>query len=547
MHILQYKSVLVLIRKINIREFLKSTYKKFNEHYKETMKILSVDQLREGDTITLKKQQISTLDLMERAASQVFNLIHQKLQGSPIQIHVFCGIGNNGGDGLVISRLLEEHGYHVKTYIVNFSESRSSEFLSNYDRLKDIAKDWPTQIKSQDDFPVIDRNDMIIDSIFGIGLNRPMLPWVVNLIKHINAIQCFTLSVDVPSGLYADKLPDDKEGVVYSSLTVTFQCPKLVFFLPKTGVYIESYEVLDIGFDREYLFNLNPQAVLFSKKEMAFLYKPRKRFSHKGTYGHSLLIGGSYGKIGSVVLAAKSALKVGSGLVSAYIPECGYDIMQSVVPEIMVETDEEDRIEDINPRAAATVIGIGMGLGTEPRTQQAFIDFLKKNKSHLVIDADGINILAEQKEFKEYIPENTVLTPHPKELERLVGSWKDDFEKIEKLKGFSKRYHCIIVAKDTYTVIVAGDNLYINTTGNPGMATAGSGDVLTGIITGLIAQGYDPLQAAIFGTYIHGKSGDIYTSKNGFESLIASNLIEGIGSAFIDLFSIPEQNQNIKN
>ena len=508
------------------------------------MKILSAAQLKEADSITLEKQQISSLDLMERAASQVFNLIHQKLQGSPIQIHVFCGIGNNGGDGLVISRLLVEHGYHVKTYIVNFSEYRSPEFLDNYDRLKNIEKEWPVQIKSDDDFPEINRQDMVIDAIFGIGLNRPMVPWVVNLIKHINAAKCFTLSVDIPSGLYADQLPDDKEGVIYSSITVTFQCPKLVFFLPETGIYVESFEVVDIGLDREYLFNVKPQAILFSKTEISSLYRPRKRFSHKGTYGHSMIIGGSYGKMGSVVLAAKAALKIGSGLVSTYIPECGYDIVQTAIPEVMVETGDEDVIEEINIKVNPDAIGIGIGLGTDSTTIKAFGDFLKNCKSDLIIDADGLNILAKKEEYKAFIPENSVLTPHPKELERLVGTWKDDFEKIEKLKDFSKKHHCIIVAKDAYSIVVAGDNIYINTTGNPGMATAGSGDVLTGMITGLIAQGYDPLQAAIFGVYLHGRSGDIYASKNGFEALIASDLINEISSAFIDLFARSDHNNN---
>ncbi|RZS93764.1 NAD(P)H-hydrate dehydratase [Aquimarina brevivitae] len=500
------------------------------------MKILSANQLKEADQVTLENQQISSLDLMERAASQVFNSIHQKLKGAPILIHVFCGIGNNGGDGLVISRLLLEHGYTVKTYIVNFSEHRSPEFLDNYDRLKSMSKEWPIQLRSEEDFPKIARQDMVIDAIFGIGLNRPMVSWVVDLVKHINEARCFTLGVDVPSGLYSDKAPDDPNAVIVASTTVTFQSPKMVFFLPQTGKYTENFEVIDIGLDKDFLHQVNPQALLFHKREISTLYKPRPKFSHKGTYGHAVIIGGSYGKIGSTILASKAALRIGAGLVSAYVPECGYIPLQTSNPEVMVITDGEKNITTIDISISHNAIGIGMGLGTSDQTTTAFIKFLEQNKSPLVIDADAINILAKNDNYKELIPENAILTPHPKELERLVGSWEHDFEKIEKAKAFSKKYHCILIIKGAYSIVVAGNNLYVNSTGNQGMATAGSGDVLTGVITGLIAQGYDPLQASIFGTYLHGRAGDIGASKKGYESLIAGDLITNLGNAYVDLF-----------
>ncbi len=500
------------------------------------MKIFSAQQMRMADEATIAKQQITSLELMERAATQIFNLIHNRLQGSQTLIHVFCGIGNNGGDGLVISRLLKEHGYNIQTYIVNFSDKRSKDFLVNYDRLKEISKEWPIQLKSEEDVPDIKPQDMVIDAIFGIGLNRPIVPWVVSLIKHLNTSRAFVLSIDIPSGLYADKTPNDPQAVIYANVTVTFQLPKLVFFLPQTGRYTQDLEVIDIGLDREFLATTPGVASLIGKREILPLYRSRYKYSHKGDYGHCILIGGSYGKIGSMVLATKSALRTGAGLVTAYVPECGYEVLQSTVPEAMVITDDDDELAEIDLNFTPEAIGIGVGLGTSEKTIKAFGRFLEKNTAPLVMDADAINILSKTPEFLEHLQENTVLTPHPKELQRLLGEWKDDFEMIEKVKTFSKQYKSIIVIKGANSKIIYEDQIYINTSGNPGMATAGSGDVLTGIITGLISQKYDALHAAVFGVYLHGSAGDLAVQKSGFEAALAGDICAHIGSAYLELF-----------
>lgn len=508
------------------------------------MKIYSPEQMRKADEATMQTHQISSSQLMEHAATQIFNLLHQRLQGAPIPIHVFCGLGNNGGDGLVISRLLQEHGYHVKTYIVNFSDNRSALFLEKYDRLKSVSKEWPIQLKCEEDFPEIRKEDMVIDAIFGIGLNRPIVPWVTSLIKHINNSRCFTLSVDVPSGLYSNKAPDDREGVIYASVTVTFQLPKLVFFLPETGQYTQELEVIDIGLDRNFIMSTPGVAELISKNEVLALYRPRHKFAHKGSYGHSLLIGGSYGKIGSVQLATKACLRSGAGLVTAYLPECGYDSLQTAIPEAMVITDEEDDyLTKITLEKHYNAIGIGVGMGTAEKTIAAFADFLRSNKSPLVIDADAINMIGIASELLENIPPKTVFTPHPKELQHLIGTWKDDFEKLEKTKEFSSKYDCVVVIKGANTITVYKEDLYVNTSGNPGMATAGSGDVLTGVITGMISQGYDPVTAAVFGVYLHGSAGDIALQQRGYQGLIAGDIIEHIGHSFIELFKAPPQPQ----
>lgn len=505
------------------------------------MKIFSKEQIYEGDQLTAKKQGISSTELMERAATQIFNWLHAKLQGTQIPIHVFCGIGNNGGDGLVLSRHLITHGYNVKTYIVNYSDKRSKDFLINYDRIKQVSKDWPVLMGGEDDFPDIKPEDIIVDAIFGIGLNRPASDWVKKLFQHFKLSKAFTLAIDMPSGLYADKVPEDENGVVWANYTLSFQAPKLAFFLPDTSKYTQNWEVLDIGIDREFLQKTVTQANLIGKKEVLTFYRPRDKFSHKGTFGHSLVIGGSYGKIGAVTLASRAALQVGSGLVTAFIPKCGYQVLQTAIPEVMVVTDNEElEITKIGYSVEPTVIGLGPGIGTSDATEAALNSFFESNKIPLVIDADGLNQLSKNKDWFKLLPKNTVLTPHPKELERLIGKWKDDFDKLDKVSSLSKKHDLIIIIKGANTITVSGDKYYINVTGNPGLATGGTGDVLTGIITGLIAQGYNALEASLFGVYIHGKSADIAVEDYGYQSLIASHVIEYLGEAFLDLFKQPE-------
>ena len=508
------------------------------------MKIFSKEQIYEGDKLTAKKQEITSTDLMERAASQIFNWMHLRMQGAQVPIHVFCGIGNNGGDGLVLGRHLITHGYNVKMYVVNYSDTRSKDFLINYDRIKNVSKEWPLLLTDADELPEIKPDDIIVDAIFGIGLNRPVVDWVKILFQHLKASKAFTLAIDLPSGLFPDRVPESDKDVVWATHTLSFQTPKLIFFLPDTAKYTVQWEVLDIGIDAEYLHTTLTDYELIGKMEMLPVYQPRQKFSNKGSYGHALIVGGSYGKIGAVTLASRAALAAGVGLVTAYVPKCGYTPLQASFPEAMVLTDaNEEILTNIEFSIQPNVIAFGVGVGTEEKTITAFENFLKNNTTPLVVDADGINILAKKKELLKLLPEQTVLTPHPKELERLIGKWDGDFDKLEKTKALSKKYNLVIVIKGANTITVYQDKGYVNTTGNPGLATAGTGDVLTGIITGLIAQGYEPLVAALFAIYLHGKSADIAVEDLGYQSLIASHVIETLGEAYIDLFKQPEQPQ----
>ncbi|SDS42535.1 NAD(P)H-hydrate dehydratase [Christiangramia echinicola] len=502
------------------------------------MKILTAEQLSEGDKITIEKQQITSEELMERAATLVFNEINNRLQGAPIPIKIFCGIGNNGGDGLVIARHLIQHGYHVTVYVVNYSDKRSDDFLANYEKLKDVTNDWPQLIKSEDNFPEINIGDFIIDAMFGIGLNRPIEGWVANLVKLINKSQAFILAIDMPSGLFSDKIPAEDAAVIEANFTLSFQAPKLVFFLPDTMDYVGDLQILDIGLDKEFLGKLQSGNHLIGEEEAVSLYKPRKANSHKGDYGHALIVGGSYGKIGSVLLTATAALKTGSGLCSLYIPKCGYHAVQTGLPEAMVVTDVEDDLLSGYPEDfKADVVCFGMGAGTANKTREALKNMLNTVKTPVLIDADGLNILSENKELLDLLPENSVLTPHPGELKRLVGEWKDDFHKLELVRSFSKKYKLIIVIKGAHTFVIDGNDMYVNNSGNPGMATAGSGDVLSGVITSFMGQSYEPVTAAVLGVFLHGRAGDIAAENLGYESVLAGDIAKNIGKAIQGLFS----------
>lgn len=500
------------------------------------MKILSGAQIKEADNSTINSRKITSLELMEYASTQCFNFIKENLNIQQRTIKIFCGVGNNGGDGLVIARLLASKKVKISCYIVHFSEKKSDDFTENYKRIKTIKNVHCYDIVNSEHFPVIQPNDIVIDAIFGVGLTRTPEGFIKKLIQHINASKSTIISIDMPSGLFTESPVLDKDSVIKATLILTFQVPKLALLLPENAAYCNDFKIMDIGLDQAFIDTLSVQNFFITKSFVNTLFKIRTKFQHKGSFGHALILGGSYGKIGAVVLSSKAALKVGSGLVSAYVPKCGYQIIQTSVPEIMVEVDAENELHYFNFKSDGTSVGLGPGIGTSEKTAEGFINFLKEYTKPLVLDADALNILASRKDDLKYIPTNSVLTPHPKEFERLVGSWKNDFDKLQKLKEFSSMYSCVVVLKGAHTVIVFKNNCYFNSTGNAALATAGSGDVLTGIITGLIAQGYTPLNAAIIGVFIHGKTAEIYTKKNPLETFIASDIIELLPKALKKTF-----------
>jgi ADP-dependent NAD(P)H-hydrate dehydratase / NAD(P)H-hydrate epimerase len=483
--------------------------------------ILTSEQTRQADTQAIESQSISSLDLMERASNVFISAIRGEISKSD-KICIFCGTGNNGGDGLAVSRILQSEGYHVSPFLIKINDNLSIDCQANFDRLVNVK----IINNKEDDLPSLTETDIIIDAIFGSGLSRPINGLAAEVVEAINLSKKKVFSIDIQSGMYADKL-SDSEIIVKSYLTVSFQRPKLAFFFPESSIYLKNWIVVDIGLDENFIQSLNSSFFQLDKS-IESLIKSRNRFSHKGTYGHALIIAASYGKMGAAVLASKACLRSGAGLLSTYVPKVGYNIMQISVPEAMCLTDKcENYISDIPSISIYSAIGIGPGMGQNTESKVALESILKNASQPLVIDADAINILAGDEKLKKLIPKNSVLTPHPKEFERLVGSWKNSEERLQKQIEFAKNYTCIVVLKDAHTSICDTEgNIYFNTSGNAGMATGGSGDVLTGIITGLLAQGYEPLIASLIGVYYHGKAGNDAAKIIGQNALIASDIID---------------------
>src|SRR5690606_19773533 len=410
--------------------------------------------------------QISSDMLMEWVADELFSWIETRY---PVEleatIHLFCGIGNNGGDGMALARQLLDHGYDIQVHIVNFSEKRSKEFLLNMERLKQ-KKHRPNILNKESELPEIHREDMVVDAIFGLGLNRQPELWVSRLIDHINVYSSFILSVDLPSGLPMERSPWSSSKVIQANVVLEIQWPKLPSFLPEMARYAEAWDVLNIGMDPLVPIGEETDFELIDDTEVWTMYRFRPKFSHKGDFGHSLIIGGSHGMIGAVQLAASACLASGSGLVTAHVPGCGYHSLQTAQPEVMVLTDRDEKIvtEVILP-FAPSAIGIGMGMGLDGKTVKAFTEILKKTHSPMVIDADALNMLAVHRQLLDEIPRGSILTPHPKELKRLIGPWDDAYEKLKKARDFASKYNLVLVVKGANSIIFYEGRGYINSTG----------------------------------------------------------------------------------
>lgn len=498
------------------------------------MKILSAEQIFQADRLTIANEKISSSDLMERAGNELYKYIHSDSFYQNRTFHFFCGRGNNGGDGLVLARKMFSKNFHIKIYLLKIGKP-SEDFSLNLQRIKKKGI-TVEELNAENDFPEVNKDDIIVDAIFGIGLNRSPEGWIKNLIQYLNSKKAFVLAIDIPTGLFANRPLTDKETVIKADLTLTFQVPKMAFFIPESSSFMSDFRVLDIGLDADFISGAKPLATLVSREKIQAIYEKREKFGHKGTYGHTLIIAGSYGKMGACILSVKAAFRAGAGMVTAFIPACGYQIMQTTVPEAMVIVDADlKEITNIEFDFKPSSIAIGMGTGTSSSIVKAFKTFLKNHSEPLVIDADALNIISKNKEFLEYLPKLSVLTPHPKELERLIGTWENDFDKIEKTKNFSKIHQVIVVIKGAYSMIIFEEEVFINTSGNPGMATAGSGDALSGIIAAMLSQKYPPLTAAIFGVFIHGLAGDKAAGKSGLESMMAGDIIEALPQAFLEL------------
>jgi len=499
------------------------------------MKILGASQLAELDQFSIDRQNISSWDLMERASKLAFLRLKSILPISPYKVYILVGPGNNGGDGLAIANFLTLEGVDVEVILVNFIETRSEDNQRNLHRLKD-AKVKITDFNKASKLSKITSADVVIDAIFGVGLNRSMPDFVQDLIQYINSVSPLSISIDVPSGMFLDRIPTANEQVFQSDYTYTFQTPKLSLFLPDYANSVGHLDIIDIGLDKEFLNSLSSDLTYVDLKVAKKLYRLRSRFSHKGTYGHAVLVGGSHLMLGSIILAAKSCMRSGVGKTSVMMPNKAHLTMIQHQPEVMlIENPSSNFISYQSLEFEPNSVGIGVGIGTSTEAFEALKSWLVNSKSPLVIDADALNLIAKHKSLLDFIPKKSILTPHPGELKRLIGAWKDDFDKLKKIKSFSKKLNVIILAKDAYSLCVYKDQIHVNSTGNSGMATAGSGDVLTGLITGLLAQKYSSMEAAILGMFLHGLAGDLALKLMSEESLIASDLIDQLGHSFLNL------------
>jgi len=494
------------------------------------MKVYSAKNIREADQYTIENEPVASIDLMERASRKLVTRFVQEFP-SPRTVKIFCGPGNNGGDGLAIARMLHKQEYRVKVYHLDDTHS-SEDFRVNMERLKAIMPEYIHIVLNKDDFPAINDKDVLLDALFGSGLNKPLVDLEAALVKHLNDSGATIVSVDIPSGMFADK---HGNGIVVNAYKVyNFQSPKLSLLLPEYAVHGERWDVLDIRLNQEFLSRTSTPFEVIDYSVIADFYKKRKRITHKGSYGHALLIAGSYGKAGAAVLSARAAIRAGAGLVTAYVPSSAVNILQVAVPEVMCLSDEEKHfVSDIPDTGPFSAIGIGPGIGKHKKTAKALWQLLRKFHSPLVLDADALNILSEHPDWLLQIPHNSILTPHIGEFRRLAGDWENDYERLELLRKFARKYKAVVVLKDAFTAIADPlGNVYFNIIGNSGMATGGSGDVLTGIITGLLAQGYSPLQSAILGVYVHGLAGNDALDKQSKESLVAGDIINHLGRAF---------------
>lgn len=500
------------------------------------IKIFTTDKVRELDRYTIQHEPIDSIDLVERAATAFTSEFCRRFT-KQMRIVVFAGQGNNGADALAITRQLIERGYHVETYLFNPYLQLSPDCEQNRERLLQLTgRKHFTEVKPGEfDAPDLENFDIVIDGLFGSGLNRPLTGGFAAMVKYINQVNTTVVSIDIPSGLFGeDNRQNDPESIIKADLTLSFGFPKLAFLLEENAAFVGEWKVLDILLHPDAIEEtLTPYAWL-EEEDLTRLFPPRPRFAHKGMFGHALLIAGSRGKMGAALLASRACLRSGVGLLTVHVPQRGELILQTAFPEAMVDLDpNQDHFSyhpDIN---TYTAIGIGPGLGKHPDSLKALGHLLEMAEKPLVMDADALNLLAGQKEWLKQVPPRSILTPHPKEFDRLAGESHCSYERLMKAQAFAQENQVCLVLKGAYTAIcTAVGKVYFNSSGNPGMATAGSGDVLTGVILGLLAQGLEPETAAVAGVFLHGVAGDLamgYHTENG---MIAGDIIDMLGMTF---------------
>lgn len=499
--------------------------------YLYSVKIFSAEQIKAWDQDTIQHEPIESIQLMERASAKVAawiksNFTHQN------HFMVFAGNGNNGGDGLAVARMLFEAGYLVRVFMIE-QNPLSQNCQVNLNRLKDRYIPVST-MQSSEDFPFISAQHIVIDALFGTGLNKAVSGMYSELIQYLNTHSSYIVSIDVPSGLFCDR-SSIGNTVIKANSTLSFQSPKLAFFWPENEVFVGEIVLLDINLDKNFYHRTPSNCYTISTDTVTSLYKKRLKSTHKYTYGNALIVAGSKSMMGAALLCAKACMRSGAGLVTIPLEESLAQIVHIAIPEAIVSFEKS--VEALLQKKKAVAFGPGIEISDYNR--ELLHHLLNQKEIPVVIDATGLHIVSE---FIKNNPElsipHLILTPHLGEFEMLFGKDNNDYERMNTCVKMANKLKCIIILKGHHTLIALPDGeLYYNTTGNCGMATAGSGDVLTGIITGLLAQGYDAKAASLLGVYLHGLAGDIGAKKLSKESLIASDLIEHLGEAYLSIQS----------
>lgn len=497
------------------------------------MFILKASQIKKADQFTIEHEPIKSINLMERAASKCYDWFNKNISKHRF-IQVFCGPGNNGGDGLALARILYTAGFQVKAILLHFDSKLSEDCKINLDRLKSIDNQLVDVVMNIDQFPIINSNTILVDAIFGIGITRNVDNAFGWCFQRINDSGNEIISIDMPSGIHSDNTSISIENkIIKATTTLTFQCPKLGLLVAENAPYFGHVEVLNIGL---LLPNDLEREVDYHFVDLSLInqnYVPKWEFSHKGNFGHGLLITGEKGKMGAAVLCAGGFLRSGGGLLTLLVPEDGINIVQTSVPEAMVVNFQNTATKFLPPLDQYNVIGVGPGIGQHEEIVQRLKSLIDSYKRPMVLDADALNILASHPEWITVLPPDSILTPHPGEFRRLVGSWNDDFEKLEKQRVLAKKHHIFIILKGKNSSIATPEGkMYFNSTGNSGMAKGGSGDVLTGLLTGILASGYSSFSTCILGTYIHGLAGDLASEALTKEGLKAGDLIDFLPAAW---------------
>ena len=504
------------------------------------MKILTGAQIHELDNYTIEHEPIAPVDLMERAARAITNAIcEQWTQNTPVT--VFAGPGNNGGDALAVARLLAEKGYVCDVYLFNIHSHISDECAKNRDRIvsEGVVRNF-TEITNNFDPPKLTQQTLVVDGLFGSGLNAPLSGGFASLVKYINQSAARVVSIDIPSGLMTeDNHPKDNPAVIRADLTLTLHTRKLAMFFADCQQYLGKVRVLDIRLSKEFIDSIPSPFSTIDAQYVKNQMLHRDDFAHKGTMGNALLIAGSHGMAGAAILASRACLRGGVGKLTTLTPRCNIDIMQTAVPEALFLIDREDYYSEAVGADEYDAVGIGPGLGKEESSALALMSQLQQTPCPIVLDADALNMLGSHGTWISQLPDNVIMTPHPREFDRIAGKRSaSDYERLCQARDIAENLRAYILLKGHHSALCLPDgNVIFNTTGNSGMATAGSGDVLTGLLTALLARGYSRKNACLTGMYLHGLAGDIAAERFGKESLIASDIISCLPEAFKQLYA----------